>query len=387
MVNWALVFTKQAQKDARKLRASGLKPRAERLLEILALNPYQNHHPASHTNGSILIVVLWTLFFLAALAVALATYVGGVLNVVRRIEQRTAAYYLARAGVESAAATAIECGTNAWHSLGQSWENNPGSFREVPVGNAGTFSVVHPGATIDPHETNLVYGLADESARINLNALPLDSMGCRILQTLLQSVGGLDATRAAETAAAIIDWRDVSNTVFNAGQGVTGAESDYYRGLTPPYACHDGPLDSLEELLLVRGVDATLLERIRGYLTVYGSNTIANINTADTTVLTALAHAPQTATPAVSAALADTIVRMRSQSGGFTNRNGVTAIVMAKLQAPESTLLLQILSLFGFRAEAFRGVACGQLSGSKTPDRTIEFVVNSRGEFLYWHEN
>lgn len=45
MVSWALVFTKQAQKDARKLKASGLKPKAERLLEILEVNPYQNPPP------------------------------------------------------------------------------------------------------------------------------------------------------------------------------------------------------------------------------------------------------------------------------------------------------------------------------------------------------
>ena len=42
MVNWTLVFTKQAQKDAKKLKAPGLKPKVERLLEILELNPYQN---------------------------------------------------------------------------------------------------------------------------------------------------------------------------------------------------------------------------------------------------------------------------------------------------------------------------------------------------------
>jgi len=34
-VSWQLVFTKQAQKDARKLSAAGLRPKAEKLLEIL----------------------------------------------------------------------------------------------------------------------------------------------------------------------------------------------------------------------------------------------------------------------------------------------------------------------------------------------------------------
>ena len=38
---WTVVFTKQAQKDAKKLKRAGLKPKAELLLEILAKNPFQ----------------------------------------------------------------------------------------------------------------------------------------------------------------------------------------------------------------------------------------------------------------------------------------------------------------------------------------------------------
>ena len=41
MVNWELVYTKQAQKDAKKLAASGLRTKAEALLEILRTNPFQ----------------------------------------------------------------------------------------------------------------------------------------------------------------------------------------------------------------------------------------------------------------------------------------------------------------------------------------------------------
>jgi toxin YoeB len=40
-VSWSLVYTRQAQKDAEKLAAAGLKPKAEALLAILAENPYQ----------------------------------------------------------------------------------------------------------------------------------------------------------------------------------------------------------------------------------------------------------------------------------------------------------------------------------------------------------
>jgi toxin YoeB len=38
---WRIVFTKQAQKDAKKLAAAGLRPKAEKLLDILRKNPYQ----------------------------------------------------------------------------------------------------------------------------------------------------------------------------------------------------------------------------------------------------------------------------------------------------------------------------------------------------------
>jgi toxin YoeB len=41
-VTWRVVFTKQAQRDAKKLAASGLKPKAQELLAILADNPFQN---------------------------------------------------------------------------------------------------------------------------------------------------------------------------------------------------------------------------------------------------------------------------------------------------------------------------------------------------------
>lgn len=42
MVDWQFVFTKQAVKDAKKIKASGLKPKAEELLAILKNDPFQN---------------------------------------------------------------------------------------------------------------------------------------------------------------------------------------------------------------------------------------------------------------------------------------------------------------------------------------------------------
>ena len=53
VVSWQLVFTNQAQKDAKKLSMSGLKPQAERLLGILRENPYQNPPPFEKLVGDL----------------------------------------------------------------------------------------------------------------------------------------------------------------------------------------------------------------------------------------------------------------------------------------------------------------------------------------------
>jgi Txe/YoeB family toxin of toxin-antitoxin system len=41
MVKWKIVYTRQAQKDARKIAAAGLRPKAEKSIEVLSRNPYQ----------------------------------------------------------------------------------------------------------------------------------------------------------------------------------------------------------------------------------------------------------------------------------------------------------------------------------------------------------
>lgn len=52
-MSWRVVYTKQAQKDAKKLSAAGLRPKAEELLEILRQNPYQNPPPYEKLVGDL----------------------------------------------------------------------------------------------------------------------------------------------------------------------------------------------------------------------------------------------------------------------------------------------------------------------------------------------
>jgi Txe/YoeB family toxin of toxin-antitoxin system len=52
-VTWRLVFTKQAQKDAKKITKTGLKPAASRLLKILEEDPYRNPSPYEKLVGDL----------------------------------------------------------------------------------------------------------------------------------------------------------------------------------------------------------------------------------------------------------------------------------------------------------------------------------------------
>ena len=52
-MSWELVFTKQAQKDSKKLSSAGLRPKAEVLLEVLRKNPFQNPPPYEKLAGDL----------------------------------------------------------------------------------------------------------------------------------------------------------------------------------------------------------------------------------------------------------------------------------------------------------------------------------------------
>lgn len=52
-MSWQLVYSKQAQKDAKKLKAAGLKAKAEELLAVLARDPFQNPPPFEKLVGDL----------------------------------------------------------------------------------------------------------------------------------------------------------------------------------------------------------------------------------------------------------------------------------------------------------------------------------------------
>ncbi len=53
MVEWRLVYTKQAQKDAKKIKAAGLRSKTEKLLKLLAENPFKTPPPFEKLVGDL----------------------------------------------------------------------------------------------------------------------------------------------------------------------------------------------------------------------------------------------------------------------------------------------------------------------------------------------
>ncbi len=53
MVKWKIVYTRQAQKDAKKIATAGLREKAEKLVEILSKNPFQTPPPCEKLIGDL----------------------------------------------------------------------------------------------------------------------------------------------------------------------------------------------------------------------------------------------------------------------------------------------------------------------------------------------
>ncbi len=114
----------------------------------------------------------------------------------------------------------------------------------------GRFAVVAPGQS-NGYYSGIRYGLEDESTKLNLNAVAqFDAESEGTGREILLTLPGM----TEEIADAILDWIDADDDTRDYG-----AESDYYSALSPGYAPKNGPLDSIDELLLVCGVTPWLL--------------------------------------------------------------------------------------------------------------------------------
>lgn len=198
--------------------------------------PIPSRMPPHRQRAAVLILVLWAIAVLALLAGGLTFTLRQDLAIANLERDRFTAHWAARAGVERAIAELMD-DLSSWDALDDMWSDYPALFEGRAVG-AGSFSVLQDGYEDVPTRW---YGVCDESAKLNVNHATTEQL--MKLEDMSTSIAG-----------AIVDWRDNDE---NPSAG--GVERAYYSGLDHPYVIRNGPLATIRELLLVRGMTRELL--------------------------------------------------------------------------------------------------------------------------------
>lgn len=138
-----------------------------------------------------------------------------------------------------------------------------------------------------------------EAGKININIVSESTLR-KIIGNL-----GLEGETRDIVVDSILDWRDPDDFYR-----LNGAENDYYQSLKEPYNCKNGPLDSIEELLLVRGVTPELFYGkkskkkeeegkkvgqvgLKDIFSIYSPGEQIDINSASPTVLKSVLRIPE----------------------------------------------------------------------------------------------
>jgi general secretion pathway protein K len=191
------------------------------------------------------------------------------------------------------------------------------------------------------------YRITDEEARLNVNASPPERID-RLLQ-------GLELDKSVRDAIvdSIQDWRDP-----NEEHRANGAESeDHYLKLKVPYRAHNTNLESVTELLQIKGVTPEIYHGdkdrpgLAGLVTVRGRGAV-NMNTAPPEVLGALGLSTAEITEIVQARRIEG--PYASLPGKFGNRNLSTATQTFRIEAEgivDDRVAARLIAIVQRRAE------------------------------------
>ena len=253
------------------------------VLCVSAVNYYTMGRFLRNSRGMALILTILIISLIVALTLQFNTSMRSDLHAAANLRDGIKLGYIAKSGFNYVLAVLLEDRSEGnVDSLHEAWadpkaisENSAAQFDE------GRFEVK----------------VSDHSGRIQINKLVKedgkdyndDQKG--LLTRFLQSREfGLEEEEVQIIISAIKDWIDADENP----EGLYGAENAYYQGLKKPYACKNGPIEFLEDLLLVKGIPKKLFygtEETPGialYLSPHGDDGKININTADRLVLRAL---------------------------------------------------------------------------------------------------
>jgi len=181
--------------------------------------------------GVALLVVLWIFIFLLVVAFDFSASVREEATAAHRYSDETQGYYIALAGFERGVYEFLQQSTGRDALATQKKADIfDGDWHEEALGS-GAFRV----------------RWVDEGGKININRADEETLR-RIFTNL-----GVEEPSKAILVDSIMDWRDPDDL-----HRASGAENEYYRSLTPPYTAKNGPFDTVEDLLWVRGMTAEL---------------------------------------------------------------------------------------------------------------------------------
>ncbi len=218
--------------------------------------------------GMLLVVVLVIIAVLGLLGASFSYWMNADLASVQAMMDRQQARIAAEAGLSRAILL-----LRTERADVEKWHNNPNAFRRILVWapdkiggsesladqekvegqQAWRFSLV-ASETVG-ETTKIRYGLTDEASRLNLNQATREQL-LTLIDHLSQSRQlDLGNSQVEELADSLIDWRDSDDVPISP----FGAESEYYMTLEPRYRAKNRPLQTIEELLMVKGWNGRIL--------------------------------------------------------------------------------------------------------------------------------
>ena len=186
--------------------------------------------------GSVLILTLWLATGLAAGALLL----GHVAVVRYRRDANQRAALAAEHALDAGCGYVVQVLTTL-AKAGALPDEEDYTAEDIAVGDCRLWLL---GWSSESDATSPTYGLQDEAAKLNPSFATL---------AMLEAMPGM----TAELAAAIVDWRDSDEEVTT-----NGAESDTYLACDPPYNAKNGPFETVDEIRLLNGADALLLNGV-----------------------------------------------------------------------------------------------------------------------------
>ena len=212
--------------------------------------------------GSIFILVLWTLFFLGALAMAVATLVFSGINLSAQMKSSTTARGLAHGAVDFTITEIMGNITNWEVKAGKDIADDEGLFKDNDKIAGGTFSVYYEHIAEDGGMLVTNYGVIDEGSKENIN-----SMGMGRMENVFEDISGFEGLN--------INAESLAREIYSSRHLTDKGNSSYSRGSGSTYQCFGkngkGKFELLQELLLLKSFDGNteLFVKLEPYLTVY----------------------------------------------------------------------------------------------------------------------